>query len=290
MLWRATNKDESTLRIKTRQSGVNPEHTKRLNARSIRAAGFTVIEVLVAVAVIGVLIALMLPSISLVQESARKMVCASNTRQIGLGLNMFSNDNKDLLPPSVFLPRTVLPNRAQAGPRPELMTTIRTGADAGYQARRWGQWDGIGLLYQMDYLRAEGIYYCPSQRTTHTEEDYQGAWDLDGTSEIVSNYQFRGVGPNNEQRLFRIRGDAAIVTDSLRSFEDLNHEKGFNILQAGLSVTWSEGVGAQEVISLLLRSGGDDGGPSGSNSNIILEAWSNLDGGNDSPKDDSEDG
>ncbi len=253
------------------------------------ACGFTVIEVLVAVSVIAILIAVMLPSISLVQESARRMVCASNTRQIGLGLHMFSNDNRDLLPPSVYLPRTVLPNRAQAGPQPELMTTVRTGEQDGFAPRRWGQWDGIGLLYKMDYLSAApDIYYCPSHQGTHSLERYQEDWDADGTSEIISNYQFRGVGPNDEQRLYRIRANAAILTDTMRSFEDLNHAKGFNVLQAGLSVAWSEGVGSQEVIQLLLRGNDEGGNGSGSKSNLILQAWSSLDGDEDSSKDEPE--
>jgi type II secretory pathway pseudopilin PulG len=242
-----------------------------------RSCAFTVIEVLVAVAVIAILIAVMLPTISLVQESARKVVCASNTRQIGIGLNMFAGDNKEMLPPSVFLPSSRLAKRAAQQPRPELMDIVRTSSNE-FGAGSWGSnWDGIGLLYSMEYLNAPGIYYCPSQRGTHAEAQYEDKWGIDGKAEIVSNFQFRGLGPNDEQRLYLIASKAAIVTDTMRSYEDLNHLTGFNVLQAGLSVSWSEGAGSQQIIDLLLRGGDDDKSAS------TNRAWANLDGTDDLP-------
>lgn len=246
-----------------------------VNARSRCALrGFTVIEVLVAVAVIGVLIAIMLPSIALVQESARKVVCASNTRQIGIGLNFFAQDRKDALPPSVFQPTTALTPRSAGVTRPDLMDTVRIGDDSGFAPGNWGRWDGIGLLYSLEYLNAPNIYYCPSHMGNHSSERYEKQWDLDATSEIVSNYQFRGIGPDGEKKLYNMRAQSAIVTDTLRSYEDLNHEAGFNVLHAGLSVSWADGDGSQQIMDLLLR-GGDDNG----NSNIVQQAWSHLDGG-----------
>ncbi len=245
--------------------------------RGARSRGFTVIEVLVAIAVIGVLITIMLPTISLVQESARKVVCASNTRQIGIGLNMFAVDNRELMPPSVFLPTTTLGQRAQQGPRPELMDIVRTQRGQ-YPSRSWGHWDGIGLLYSMEYLNAPDIYYCPSHDGNYEAERYEGKWGVEGDTEIVSNYLFRGLGPNGEQRLYQIAPKAAILTDTLRSYEDLNHEFGFNVLHAGLSVTWTDDTGSESIQSLLSR--GSDGGDK---SDVIVQAWSQLDGGGSSP-------
>ena len=58
----------------------------RLNLPTSRR-GFTVIELLVTVAVIGLLVALLLPSVNAARESARRAQCASRLRQVGLSLH-----------------------------------------------------------------------------------------------------------------------------------------------------------------------------------------------------------
>ncbi|MCQ6498005.1 type II secretion system protein, partial [Vibrio parahaemolyticus] len=52
-------------------------------------SGFTIIDVLVSIAVIAVLISILMPSLSLVRETTRRLVCSSNIRQHGMGLAMY---------------------------------------------------------------------------------------------------------------------------------------------------------------------------------------------------------
>lgn len=59
--------------------------------------GFTLIELLVVISIIGVLIGLLLPAVQAARRSARRLQCASNLRQVGLGLAQFSN-TKNFLP------------------------------------------------------------------------------------------------------------------------------------------------------------------------------------------------
>lgn len=65
------------------------------------ALGFTLIELLTVIAIIGILAAIIIPTVGKVRETARRMVDASNLRQIGQAALIFSTDNSDQLPNKV---------------------------------------------------------------------------------------------------------------------------------------------------------------------------------------------
>ena len=103
----------------------NPSQPKRLFAQA-----FTLIELLVVIAIIAILAAMLLPALAKAKQKAMGGRCTSSLRQIGTGMYMYFNDNKEKIPYARFL-RT-LPNAAQ-GPNFSWDEYIQ-----GYMGSRFG--------------------------------------------------------------------------------------------------------------------------------------------------------
>ncbi|MCH8841333.1 MAG: DUF1559 domain-containing protein, partial [Planctomycetes bacterium] len=75
------------------------KYSKRDSRRSLH--GFTLVELLVVIAIIGVLVALLLPAVQAARESARRMSCQNNEKNMALACLNYES-TKRVFPPGAL--------------------------------------------------------------------------------------------------------------------------------------------------------------------------------------------
>lgn len=78
--------------------GLGPGATNRTKTIRQAGAGFTLVELLVVLAVIGTLAGLLLPGLARAKEAGRATACLGNLRQIGVALQLYVQDNDNRMP------------------------------------------------------------------------------------------------------------------------------------------------------------------------------------------------
>ena len=208
--------------------------------RSLRSSlriqpGFTIIELLVTIAIVAILMSIMMPGFRAARESANRIQCSSNLRQIGLAIYLYAFQNGE------HLPETIFDNDGNA--KQSEMMALTTGSMSDSPSS--GQWDGLGLLIGdgNNFLDNPHCLFCPCHRGNH---DFQ---QLDANAKscptrIYSNYHFIGDTDrsNHQPRyLFNQTSDNPLVVDGMREELDINHLSGTNILRGDGSVRfWSD--------------------------------------------------
>lgn len=117
-----------------------------------RTAGFTLVELLVVVAVVSILAALLLPALARSRSAARATVCTSNLRQVGLATQLYWDDHGGV----AFVERGARTNNGWN----YWFGWLEDGAEGD---RRFDP--AAGALWP--YLRSRGVEVCPALDRSH---------------------------------------------------------------------------------------------------------------------------
>jgi prepilin-type N-terminal cleavage/methylation domain-containing protein len=139
--------------------------------KAVFATGFTLIEFLVAIGIIAILVAIILPYTVMIREDARRTECGAHLGQIGEALRHYARDNGANFP----LPET----RYDPVHKPSGYVAF-TGADDAKHVQANDITASIWLLVRSGYVKDPATFICPS-----TSDRPDKLTDLAGNAEPV---------------------------------------------------------------------------------------------------------
>jgi prepilin-type N-terminal cleavage/methylation domain-containing protein len=139
-----------------------------------RNIGFTLVELLVVIAVIALLLAILIPAMQKAKETARRVICANGMRQIGAGINMYADLYDGFLPwyagtdPSFKSPFscTVESSADLDCPKDNEIHPFVAFRDSGVGVDPKGNLIPmrLGCLYAAGVAKEPKIFYCGSEQ------------------------------------------------------------------------------------------------------------------------------
>ena len=206
---------------------------------------FTLLELLIVIAIIGILLTLLMPSLGKARYMSRKAVCASNMRQSGNGLLLSVKNNNGTFPD--------VQNHHQSAP---YTTRVAYWTSTN-------KWYNLGKTYQEGYSSSAEAFYCPQNEENGTTKfTYGYNSDSDGEFDVHSGDYYIRVSyhllPNymttNKRRSLKIaklESDDLLMSELMTSQSVVAHKKygvGWNIMKTDSSVKFKKSENAWAII------------------------------------------
>lgn len=199
--------------------------------------GFSLIELVMVLGITVLLTSILFPAFKGVRESAHRLSCASNMRQIGTAFALYGMDYAERLPSSKINETAVMPLQEQ------MAATAGPGVNS-VVVDDFNAWSGLGLIVSARYLDSPACLYCASHRGEHSFERYQHKFfDKPDGKRIYTNYHYVGgekVGSGGTVTPLMNRNDHSqlLLVDGMRMQDDFNHVIGTNVLHGDNAVSW----------------------------------------------------
>lgn len=250
-------------------------------------------ELLAVIAVVSILLAMLVPSVTAARQAAYRVVSAANQRTLGQGIIMWAGGKDSELPHSrvfeenpldlaelmrVFEPEVEADDDVRPGGYQQDMMTPGDRYMAHLNAGEidFG-WDGLGHLYRGYFVSDPAVFYSPAHSGDHPFEELEDLWVHPDTrqvpdSTIYANYHY--VGHLDEDgRDIKLHDDSEriLIVDGLRTRMDLNGRDGINVLWVDNSVHWRSCPGLFHHLDPTPR--GADEPPKGKQNDIIRSVF-----------------
>lgn len=218
------------------------------NNRSLTRSAFTLVELLVVMAIIGILVGLLLPAVQQVRETARRTECSNNIRQIGLALHSYHGAMRrlptgwevDVPTGSAFTSEPGLPGWGWA-------TKVLPYLEEGNLYREFDfSFDADDEMFEETREHVIATFICPSDPSDEVMEwdwihpDFEGDHDHDDDDDhgfafrllhddddhhhedlLVSRCNYSGVFGSNEIEGNETNGNGLFYENSRTKFRDI---------------------------------------------------------------------